>query len=114
MLKDPNELLQKYLPDYTFSKTLNAAPLQHTFMCAAPDEGQLVCKFIRGDFGSGQHAEEVLKRMNGIHERFDLVKHPNVLTLDFRRISESSSGGFKSSIYFTLRQFVYKSLKQKL
>ena len=64
LLKDPNQLLQRYLPDYTFSKTLNSAPLQHTFMCAAPQEGQLVCKFILADLDAGRRPDEVLDRMN--------------------------------------------------
>lgn len=113
MLRDPNELLQKYLPDYAFSKTLNSVPFQHTFMCATPDEGQLVCKLILEDLGTGQQAREVRDAMNRIHERFDLLKHPNVLTLEFRRFEEKS-GGTARSIYCTLRQYVYQSLRQKL
>jgi hypothetical protein len=51
--------------------------------------------------------------MERIHERFDLVKHPNVLTLDLKKISEGNSGSPRS-LYFTLRQYVHQSLKQRL
>jgi hypothetical protein len=46
---DTNILLQKYLPDFTFERTLSSKPMEHSFMCQTQDEGHVVCKFFLED-----------------------------------------------------------------
>ena len=54
-----------------------------------------------------------MKTMRSMQERFDLLKHPNVLILDFRRFEEKINGENRY-IYLAMRQFVYQSLQEKL
>jgi len=49
LYKNPNELLQKYLPDFTFSKKLVSSPYFESFICSTQDEGHVVCKAFRYD-----------------------------------------------------------------
>ena len=83
LFKNPNELLQKYLPDFTYSKTLLSQPFFHSFMCSTQDEGQVVCKFFLEDLGIDD--PEVMDSMRLIQEGFDLTKHPNVLVQTMER-----------------------------
>lgn len=85
-LKDPDQLLQRYLPHFSFSKTLGDAPLVKTAMCSSQDEGQIVCKFFLEDLR--QVDEDVEYNMRRIREIFDLRKHPNILVTNLGTIED--------------------------
>jgi hypothetical protein len=53
--------------------------------------------------------------MRDIYERFDLLKHPNVLVLVLEKIVEKNqNNGQPSQIFYAYRQFVYLSLQEKI
>ena len=54
-----------------------------------------------------------MQNMKDIQDRFELLKHPNVLVLNFERFEEKIDGKPRS-IYFAYRQFVYQSLMEKM
>lgn len=53
LLRDPDQLLQKYLPHFSYSKALGSARMTQTVMCSTQDEGQIVCKFFLEDLSAG-------------------------------------------------------------
>ena len=55
----------------------------------------------------------VLDTMRNIQERFDLLKHPNVLILVMEKIVERINNQ-NAQIFFAYRQFVYFSLQEKI
>jgi len=107
LLKDPDQLLQRYLPHLSFSKALGDEPLVKTLMCSSQDEGQIVCKFFLEDLSLADQSVEY--NMRRIREIFDLRKHPNILVTNLGTIEDG-----KNSLFVAYRQFVYYSLLEKM
>ena len=71
----------------------------------------MICKFFIEDLSVDD--PNVMQNMKDIQDRFELLKHPNVLVLNFERFEEKIDGKPRS-IYFAYRQFVYQSLMEKM
>ena len=71
----------------------------------------MICKFFIEDLSVDD--PNVMQNMKDIQDRFELLKHPNVLVLNFEQFEEKIDGKPRS-IYFAYRQFVYQSLMEKM
>ena len=54
-------------------------------MCSTQDEGQVVCKQFSPANGVKEKLEEQLAHFEAKSQCFDLLKCPNVMTLDFKK-----------------------------
>ena len=83
-LRDPDLLIQRYLPHLSFSMTLGDYKLVKTALCSSQDEGQIVCKFFVDNLQ--ELDPQVERNMSRMREIFDLRKHPNILVTNLGSI----------------------------
>jgi hypothetical protein len=114
LLKDPNQLIQRYLPNLSYNQRLGDEQLVLTTLCQTLDQGQVVCKFFLESLNPEarqKYSTTHLKQMRHIQSIFDPArrKHPNVLPLMTQQIKTK-----EFEILIAYRQYVLYSLLEKM